>query len=783
MNFKFVVIINLFLLLGISFSAYAKNIPPKLKPEKFIDSSAYSSKSSKFFDNLSKNKKKEQPVLKPKDEVIIQEEKAQKKEEPKKEVKEKKIPEKKQEVTKPQEITKPKETKEVKKKDIEKTEGTKEIIPKIKPSDFKNFTPEQKGPLETKTLSDKDFEITKVVFDYVDRKQWRLALSDAQKVQDKTIYTLVNWMYLIDTQSGASFNEYQTFIKNHKDWPRINRIKFLAEHKINFDNNSPTSIIEYFSNNPPLSGFGRLRLAEAFLENNQTEKARNLVKDGFKDAELSKNDLKYFSKIFKKFLTHQDYVLRADYFAYEAKYKDLRDTIEYLNPDYQKLYNARAALFTKRSADNLISQIPQSLKEDPGLIYDRIKWRRKKARFDDALTLMNQSASDSLMKNQYLAKERLSVGRDKISDKEYKVAYDILKDHRLNEGADYAEIEWHLGWIALSFTNQTDVALGHFLRMNAAVTYPISKARAAYWIGRTYKKLGQASQANSWFRTGSQYGTTFYGQLSHIELNEKRFSINNNFKFNEDKYEEFKKNNPQAKSVVVLKELNRTRYTKDILRHLGDPEQNRTFEEISMAGVLAQEIERLDFAIQIAKNASYKNLNFLEISYPKIEVPKQVKSQKILDSSVILALIRQESEFDTSANSKVGAKGLMQIMPATAKLLSKVTNVDFSREKLTKDKDYNLALGSYYISDLDDDFGSHYLAFAAYNAGPHRVEKWIKTYGDPRRKQIDAIDFIELIPFHETRNYVQRVSENINVYEYLNDPGNATNKIEKILYR
>ena len=783
MNFKFVVIVNLFLLLGMSFSAYAKNIPPKLKPEKFIDSSAYSSKTSKFLDNLTKNKKKEQPILKPKEEVLIQEEKKQKKEEPKKEVKEvkeikeKKIPEKKQE------IPKPKETKEIKKKDIEKADGTKDVVPKVKPSDFKVFTPEPKGALATKTLSDKDFEITKVVFDYVDRKQWKLALSDAQKMQDKTIYTLVNWMYLIDTQSGASFNEYQTFIKNYKDWPRINRIKFLAEHKINFDNNSPSSIIEYFSNNPPLSGFGRLRLAEAFLENNQTEKARNLVKDGFKDAELSKNDLKYFSKIFKKFLTHQDYVLRADYFAYEAKYKDLKDTLDYLNPDYQKLYNARAALFTKRSADNLISQVPQSLKEDPGLIYDRIKWRRKKARFDDALTLMNQSASDSLMRNQYLAKERLSVARDKISDKEYKVAYEILKDHRLSEGADYAEIEWHLGWLALSFTNQTDLALNHFLKMNAAVTYPISKARAAYWIGRTYKKLGQTNQSNTWFRTGSQYGATFYGQLSHIELNEKKFSINNNFKFSEDKYEEFKKNNPQAKSVIILKELNRTKYSKDILRHLGDVEQNRTFEEISMAGLLAQEIERLDFAIQIAKNASYKNLNFLEISYPRIEVPKQVKNQKILDSSVILALIRQESEFDTSANSNVGAKGLMQIMPATAKLLSKVTNVDFSKEKLTKDKDYNLALGSYYISDLDNDFGSHYLAFAAYNAGPHRVEKWIKTYGDPRKKQIDPIDFIELIPFYETRNYVQRVSENINVYEYLNDPGNATNKIEKILYR
>jgi soluble lytic murein transglycosylase len=772
MNFRFVIIINLFLLLSLTISAYAKNIPPKLKPEKFIDKSASSSKTSKFLDNITKNKKKEQITLTPKNDVPKEEELNQKKEIKKetKESKPKPIAEK--------EIVKPKDTKEIK----TNTE-VKEVIPKIKPQDFKNFTPESKGPLETKTLNNKDFEISKVVFDYVDRKQWKLALSDAQKMQDKTIYTLVNWMYLIDSQSGASFNEYFIFIKNNKDWPRINRIKYLAEHKINFDNNTPSSIIEYFTNNPPLSGFGKLRLAEALLENNQAEKSKSLVKDGFKDAELSKNDLRYFSKIFKKFLTQQDYTLRADYFAYEAKYQDLRDTIEYLNPDYQKLYNARAALFTKRSADNLIAQVPQYLKEDPGLIYDRIKWRRKKARFDDALTLINQSASDSLERNQYLAKERLSIARDKIQDKEFKTAYEILKDHRLKDGSDYAEIEWHLGWLALSFLNQPDAALAHFLKMNAAVSYPISKARAAFWIGKTYKKLGQVNQANTWFKTGSQYGTTFYGQLSHKEIDEKKFSINNSFKFSEEKYEEFKKNNPLAKSVIVLKELNRTKYTKDILRHLGDVDQNKTAEEISMAGLLAQDIERYDFAIQIAKNASYKNLNFLEISYPKIEVPKQIKDQKILDSSVILALIRQESEFDTSATSRVGAKGLMQIMPATGKLLSKVTNIDFSREKLTRDKDYNLALGSYYISDLDDLFGSQYLAFAAYNAGPNRVEKWIKTHGDPRKKQIDAIDFIELIPFHETRNYVQRVSENINVYEYLKDPANATNKIEKILYR
>jgi soluble lytic murein transglycosylase len=772
MNFRFVIIINLFLLIGLNFLAYAKNIPPKLKPEKFIDKSASSSKTSKLFDNITKNIKKDQVAITTKNDLPKDEE-LNKKKEIKKDIKEPK-----QKQTSEKEIVKSKETKEIKKND-----EAKEIVPKIKPQDFKSFSSEFKAPLETKTLNNKDFEISKVVFNYVDRKQWKLALSDAQKMQDKIIYNLVNWMYLMDPQSGASFNDYFIFIKNNKEWPRINRIKYLAEHKINFDNNSPSSIIEYFSNNPPLSGFGRLRLAEAFLENNQSEKAKNLVKDGFKDAELSRNDLRYFSKIFKKFLTQKDYVLRADYFAYEAKYQDLRDTIEYLNADYQKLYNARAALFTKRSADNLIAQVPQYLKEDPGLIYDRIKWRRKKSRFDDALTLINLSASDSLERNQYLAKERLSIARDKIQDKEYKTAYEILKDHRLKDGSDFAEIEWHLGWLALSFISQPDLALGHFLRMNEAVSYPISKARAAFWIGKTYKKLGQTNQANTWFKTGSQYVTTFYGQLSHKEIDEKKFLINNSFKFSEEKYEEFKKNNLLAKSVVILRELNRTKYTRDILRHLGDIDQNKTDEEISMAGVLAQEIERYDFAIQIAKNAAYKNLNFLEISYPRIEVPQQIKDQKILDSSVILALIRQESEFDTSATSRVGAKGLMQIMPATARLLSKVTNIDFSREKLTRDKDYNLALGSYYISDLNDLFGLHYLAFAAYNAGPNRVEKWIKTFGDPRGKQIDAIDFIELIPFHETRNYIQRVSENINVYEYLKDPNNATNKIEKILYR
>ena len=298
MKFKFVIIINLFVLLSTTFFAYSKNIAPKLKPQKFIDIAAYTdkSKASKFIQDLLKKKKQDQEAKKTKDENANENNTTENQEIKKEEQSQKNI-------NKKNEQEKNKDTKVNQKKDLPKKEtqtkvdNNKEITPKMKPRDFKTWTSEQKGPLETKTMNEKDFEVAKAVFDYVDKKQWKLALSDAQKIQDKSIYTLVNWMYLIEPQSGASFDEYSAFIKNHKDWPRINRLKYLAEHKINFENNSPSSIIEYFSNNPPLSGFGRLRLAEAYLENNQTDKARNLVKDGFRDAELSKNDLKYFSKI------------------------------------------------------------------------------------------------------------------------------------------------------------------------------------------------------------------------------------------------------------------------------------------------------------------------------------------------------------------------------------------------------------------------------------------------------------------------------------------------------
>ena len=231
----------------------------------------------------------------------------------------------------------------------------------------------------------------------------------------------------------------------------------------------------------------------------------------------------------------------------------------------------------------------------------------------------------------------------------------------------------------------------------------------------------------------------------------------------------------------MLKELNATQLGKDIFKHLANLNIEKGSEVL--AADLATTLERYDFAIQISKKASYEKRFYNKYNYPIISTPKEINNKTMPKSEVILAIIRQESEFDKRANSWAGAKGLMQIMPATGKLVAKQAGLGYSRSKLTEDEFFNLQIGSFYISNLTENLsGAKYMAFAAYNAGPHRVKRWIRRFGDPRKGEIDPVDWIELIPFNETRNYVQRVIENIQVYKYVINKKTVTNDIEKILF-
>jgi soluble lytic murein transglycosylase len=622
---------------------------------------------------------------------------------------------------------------------------------------------------KSKFYSKKDFSLAKKAVAEMKKSKWDNALGVAKKAKDKSIYNFIQWRHLLTKGNKASFYEYLNFINSNPNYPRIGRIKYLAEHKLSNEKITPGKIIDWFGDEEPLSGYGKMILGESYILSGQTDIGKKLIKDGWITAELSKTDLRFFRKKFQKYLNADDYIKRADYLAWENKYWDLKRMLRYLPKDYELLYNARQLLMSKSyGVDQAIKNVPDRFKNDAGLNFDRLKWRRKRGRVDSsAEILLNvKNTKDYLVRPDKWWREREIISRALIYKKKYELAYKISSNHALTEGAEYAAAEWMSGWIALSFLDDPLLSKDHFQNFYNNVSYPISTSRGAYWLARSYKALGDKENSNKWFNEASKYLTTYYGQLAFLELNpNKNFELSKDMEVDK-KYREKFYSKELVKVVYLLDELNEDKYTKFILRHLAN-ENIENGSEI-LASELSTNIGRFDFAIQIAKIASYEKRFHNKFNYPIISTPKNINGRKIPESAFILSIIRQESEFDLSANSHAGAKGLMQLMPYTAKLVAKQAKLPYVKSRLTSDPEYNINLGSHYIAGLILDYdGAYPYATAAYNAGPNRVKYWKKINKDPQKKQIDYVDWIELIKFRETRNYVQRVLENYNVYRYI----------------
>ena len=651
------------------------------------------------------------------------------------------------------------------KKKITKIDGV--IIPKNKPLIVKQQR--LKKVKKSKYYSDRDVKYAKQAIAFMEKSNWKDAKKVAKKARAKSIYNFIEWRHLLTLGNKATFTEYKQFIEKFEDYPRLDRIKYLAEHKISLNNQTPDEIINWFQKYQPISGFGEMMLGESLIKNGNKDKGLKLVKKGFIRADLSKGDLIYFRKKFKKYLSKDDYIKRADYLAWENKYWDLKRMLRYLPKDFQSLYTARQLLMTRGyGVDAAIKRVPKKLKNDPGLNYDRLKWRRKKGRVDSSLEILLKikNTKDYMIRPDKWWVERFILARSLIYKKRYETAYKLTSNHALSEGPEFAEAEWMSGWIALSFLNDPLLAKNHFINFYNNVGYPISLSRGAYWLGRTFEKLKNYDESNKWYLEGSKYLTTYYGQLSHMKVKpNESYQLDSLMELDKSYIQEFY-NKKLVAIVYLLHELKKSKYTKHILRYLANEDIDKGSE--ILAAKLATDISRFDFAIQVSKIASYQKRFHNKYNYPIISTPSKVGNRKIPESALILSIIRQESEFDISANSRVGAQGLMQLMPYTAKTVSKQAKLGYSKSKLTKSPEYNINLGSFYIAGLILEYdGSYPFAIAAYNAGPKRVKYWKKLNKNPQKNQIDYVDWIELIKFKETRNYVQRVLENFNVYRYI----------------
>ena len=630
-------------------------------------------------------------------------------------------------------------------------------------------------PLLSLKLSNKDYENFDLALTHASKWRWKNVKLISQKIKNNDAKNILNWIRHYNGADDLTFTDYKNFMRESSHWPLINSIKIKAENKISFSDDHD-ELINYFQNQNPITGWGKIYYGNSLLKNGNDDLAQLLIKEGYIKGSFTKYEQKIIISKFKNFLTQEDHKKRINKLLWDGKYGTARSLIKYVEKDYQKLFEARIGLISfSGGVDQLISNVPKSLVDNAGLQHDRLKWRIKKRKYDSAMSLMlniNKKNPSYLERPEKFWKLKSFLIRRLIDQHKYMSAYKMSLNHGLKTNAEIAEAEWLAGWISITFLGDPAAAKYHFQRIWDVSSRPISKARASYWIAKSLQNIDYV-KSQSWFKVSSKYHLTFYGQLAATEINSDRIQYNPEINPITDK--DFVVNARLKDVYSATSLLNEFDQDKLVKKFIMDLAENRNESAATQAIYLASDLERYDFAVQAGKYYYYKNFFLEPKSFPT--VPRPAYGKLVFpDQSLIHAVIRQESQFDPDAGSYAGAKGLMQLMPYTAKKVSSGLKIPYSKNKLTEEPSYNIILGSAYLDQLLSIYkGSYILTLAAYNAGPSRVNSWIKKYGDPRSDDISSVNWIELIPFKETRNYVQRVIENVQVYSFL-DKNNLPQK-------
>lgn len=588
------------------------------------------------------------------------------------------------------------------------------------------------------------------------KNNWKAAARDAALAHDPLPREALHWLAITRGADGASFGEITRFIVNHPDWPRQPALEQAAEEAMN---GVPDNVLAaWFTKHSPITVAGKLREADLWSAQGRGVEAHALIRAVWINSDLSAFDERSIFQRYHDVLRVDDHEKRLDRLLWNDQVAAARRLLPMVPAGPRAVAEARLGLMTfAGNTDSLVGQVPATYHDDPGLLYDRVRWRRRKDMDDGALDLLVVAPSDPTHAAQW-ANERQIMARRALAMGRPDVAFRIAERHDTTSGPSFAELEFLAGWIALRFLSQPEVAYAHFVRLYDAGTLPITIARGAYWAGRAADKMGYRDLAASWFDTAAERFTTYYGQLASSAQGVTPIRF-------------VGEPQPSMTEINAFDRQELVRLTRDLAAAGADDivtpffrrlcDEATTPDQYMLMARLAREIERPDLEVEAAKRASYAGVNLIAEGYPIPELPKGGG----VETPLLLAMTRQESAFAHEAVSRAGARGLMQLMPHTASVIAKALHLRFSQKRLTTDRRYNVTLGRAYINDLLTNFsGSYVLAIAAYNAGPARVKNWMSLYGDPRTASVNVIDWVESIPYAETRNYVQRVLENLQIY-------------------
>jgi soluble lytic murein transglycosylase len=597
-----------------------------------------------------------------------------------------------------------------------------------------------------------------------ERRDWAAAEAAARRTGEPLLATWVTWRRLREGDA-ADFATYRAFLDANPDWPEAARIQARAEELL--DESVPAAeVSRFFAERPPRTRLGRLRHAEALLAAGRLDEGRAALRRSWIGDDHPLGDEQAILERYGRLLTRRDHEERLERLLWDGSAGAARRMLPLVGARERAIAEARLALQAGgKTADRALRHLSAELAADPGVLFDRIRLERKRGRHGTARALLLSVRREPHRPDAWWG-ERGHYVRAALDAGDAATAYRLAAGHRLSEGPAMAEAEWLAGWLALRRLGRPVEALGHFERLFERAQGPLTKSRAAYWAGRAAAAVGRTEASRAWFERASRWPTTWYGQLAAAELGRR----------------------PQlGADPPTIEPARRDAFARLELVRLADlfcgaglpaeagPPIRRLAEraegdpgELTLTLELAVRCGRLDLATALGRAPVREGRVDPLLAFPVPRLDGFLRPDGGAEPALLLAVARQESQFDPGAVSPAGARGLMQLMPATARAVARELEIAFRPHALLAEPAYNLRLGARYLGRQLDNFGEPALALAAYNAGPGRVEAWLARYGDPRGRGRHAlVDWIESIPFRETRNYVQRVLEGAEVYRWL----------------
>jgi soluble lytic murein transglycosylase len=612
------------------------------------------------------------------------------------------------------------------------------------------------GTMAAEPLSEHDLPIAREAFRLADRGQFGEAESVAAAASDKLPLKLVEWLDYQRPQVGHGFAELAGFVDANPEWPLLSVIRVRAESVSG--EAADDAVGPWFQRHRPITPQARLREADLAAARGDSATATGIVRTVWLDGAFSPAEEADFLARYGAAIRPEDHAARLDRLLWDGKTAEAGRMLGRVPAESRQLAELRMELASGgKRAEALLARLPKALLADPGLAFSRMKAFKRKDEDDAAAAVIEGQAE--LGRPEAWWPDRQSIARRLLQLNEAERAYRLVANHRLHDPSLVADAEFLAGWIALRHMKQPALALPQFTALYALAKMPVTLARAAYWAGRAEEAQGHAEAATQWYEKAAPYQTTYYGQLAAAmpsvlppdkPVPEPKATPAERAAF---------ENRELVRAVRILLAAGEDDHAKPFLNRLSDLAQSPA--EYAAAADFAEEVGRPDLGVAVAKKASYAGFQLLRAGYPVVWMPRNAGTEQAL----LLALTRQESAFDLRAVSASGALGLMQLMPGTARQVAKSIDEPFSQERLTRDGEYNVTLGQAFFDKLLTTFnGSYVLSIAGYNAGPGRVEQWIGQFGDPRQPGTDPVDWVEEIPYGETRNYVQRVLENLQVY-------------------